>query len=41
MPAADHGAQLTYRQQGDDPFVRVQMLWIVEAPNVDSMIQIR
>jgi len=41
MPATDHGAQLSYRQKGDDPFPRLQKLRILEAPNVDSMIQIR
>ncbi len=40
MPATDHGAQLSYRQKGDDPFSRMQMLRIVGAPNVDSMIPI-
>jgi len=38
MPAADHGAQLSYRQQGDNPRTRLQMPRIVEAPDVDSMI---
>jgi hypothetical protein len=41
IPLTYHGAQLSYRQKGDDLFTRLQMLRIVEAPNVDSMIQIR
>jgi len=38
VPATDNGAQLSYRQKGDDPFTRLQMLRTVEAPNVDGMI---
>lgn len=41
MPATDHGERLSYRQKGDDPFARFHLLTTVEAPNVDSMIQIR
>ena len=41
MPATDHGTHLSYRQKGDDPFTHLQMLGILEAPNLDSMIQIR
>ncbi len=41
MPAADHGAQLSYRRKGDGPFARLQMPRIVEAPDVDTMIPIR
>ena len=40
MPAADHGAQLLYRQHGDDPRTRLQNPRIVEAPDVETMIPI-
>ncbi len=36
MPATDHGAQLSYRQKGDDPFTRLLIRRVVEAPNFDS-----